>query len=60
MPDIRNDETAERDKVQCAAPRDKNETMPEARDAELDFNPIKIKGDPLSATIIRERRERPW
>ena len=25
-----------------------------------DFRPIKISGEPLSATIIRERRERPW
>jgi hypothetical protein len=25
-----------------------------------DFHPIKISGEPLSATIIRERRERPW
>jgi hypothetical protein len=25
-----------------------------------DFHPIRIKGEPLSATIIRERRERPW
>ena len=25
-----------------------------------DFHPIKINGEPLSATIIRERRERPW
>ncbi len=26
----------------------------------LEFHPIKIKGEPLSAIIIRERRERPW
>jgi hypothetical protein len=25
-----------------------------------DFHPIRIKGEPLSATIIRERRERPY
>lgn len=25
-----------------------------------DFHPIRIKGEPLSETIIRERRERPW
>jgi hypothetical protein len=25
-----------------------------------DFHPIRISGEPLSATVIRERRERPW
>ncbi len=25
-----------------------------------DFHPIRIKGEPLSETIIRERRMRPW
>jgi hypothetical protein len=25
-----------------------------------DFHPIRIIGEPLSDTIIRERRERPW
>jgi hypothetical protein len=25
-----------------------------------DFHPIRIIGEPLSETIIRERRERPW
>jgi hypothetical protein len=25
-----------------------------------DFHPIRINGEPLSETIIRERRERPW
>jgi hypothetical protein len=25
-----------------------------------DFHPIRIKGEPLSETIIRERRERPY
>ena len=28
----------------------------EITDSGLDFHPIKIKGEPLSATIIRERR----
>jgi hypothetical protein len=26
----------------------------------MEFHPIKIKGEPLSATILRERRERSW
>jgi hypothetical protein len=25
-----------------------------------DFHPIRIKGEPLSVTVLRERRERPW
>jgi hypothetical protein len=25
-----------------------------------DFHPVRIVGEPLSETIIRERRERPW
>ncbi len=26
----------------------------------MEFHPIKIKVEPLSATILRERRERSW
>jgi hypothetical protein len=36
------------------------ETPPDAQDRDLEFHPIRIKGEPLSGTIIRERRERPW
>jgi hypothetical protein len=35
------------------------ETVPSDA-ADNDFHPIRIKGEPLSETIIRERRERPW
>jgi hypothetical protein len=37
---------------------DKNPSQPAVIDN--DFRPIRIKGEPLSETIIRERRERPW
>ena len=40
-----------------------NRLMPEVKtllgqtvDADLDFRPIEIRGEPLSATILRERR----
>jgi hypothetical protein len=36
------------------------ETPPDAKTRDLEFRPIRIKGEPLSETIIRERRERPW
>lgn len=38
----------------------KNETMPPASQLDLEFHPIEIQGEPLSATIIRERQERPY
>jgi hypothetical protein len=37
-------------------PRVENDTLPLAHDPDLEFRPIKIQGEPLSATIIRERR----
>ena len=36
------------------------ETPPDAKTRDLEFHPIRIKGEPLSETIIRERRERSW
>jgi hypothetical protein len=33
---------------------------PVPQQTDNDFHPIKISGEPLSVTIIRERRERPW
>jgi len=41
-------------------PSVKAETPPDAKTWDLEFHPIRIKGEPLSETIIRERRERPW
>jgi hypothetical protein len=42
-----------------AAPRlsESDQKEVESRPGADDFHPIKIKGEPLSATIIRERRE---
>jgi len=37
-----------------------NQEDAEPRPSATDFRPIKINGEPLSETIIRERRERPW
>jgi hypothetical protein len=36
------------------------DAQPVPQQTDNDFHPIKISGEPLSATIIRERRERPW
>jgi hypothetical protein len=33
-----------------------NEKLPKAQDLGLEFHPIEIQGEPLSETIIRERR----
>jgi len=36
--------------------------MPEGagKMSDLDFHPIRIKGEPLSETVLRERRERDY
>jgi hypothetical protein len=36
--------------------QDKSRLASKSDDACLDFHPIRIKGEPLSETIIRERR----
>ena len=36
--------------------RVESEPVPLAQDSDLGFHPIKIKGEPLSETIIRDRR----
>jgi hypothetical protein len=43
-----------------AAPRSPrgNEKEADSQQSAYDFHPIKISGEPLSAVIIRERRER--
>jgi hypothetical protein len=41
-------------------PSGSEEKQADPQPSAYDFHPIKIKGEPLSATIIRERRERPW
>jgi hypothetical protein len=37
-----------------------NDAVPPTEGPDLGFHPIKIQGEPLSETIIRERRERSW
>ena len=41
-------------------PCEPEETQADTEPSVNDFHPIKIKGEPLSVVIIRERRERPW
>lgn len=36
------------------------DVQPAPQQSDNDFHPIRISGEPLSVTIIRERRERPW
>jgi len=40
--------------------REDEERPQEEGNRDPDFHPIRIPGEPLSAMIIRERRERPW
>jgi hypothetical protein len=39
-----------------SAPSVEAQTLPDAKARDLEFHPIRIKGEPLSETIIRERR----
>jgi hypothetical protein len=55
MSDARGKTTKTRDE-QPTAPRGENGTLPLAQDLDLEFHPIEIQGEPLSETIIRERR----
>ena len=55
MSDAR-DKTTKGSDGQAAAPSGKNETFPVAQNLDLEFHPIKSQGEPLSETIIRERR----
>jgi len=41
---------------QATTPRGENGTVPLAQDVDSEFHPIKIQGEPLSETILRERR----
>jgi len=41
-------------------PSGPNEEHPDPQPSANNFHPIRIKGEPLSETIIRERRERPY
>jgi hypothetical protein len=41
-------------------PSEPNEEHADQQPSANDFHPIRIKGEPLSAVIIRERRERPY
>lgn len=59
MSDAR-DQTAKASDGPATEPRIENDSVPPTEDPDLGFHPIRIKGEPLSETIIRERRERPW
>jgi hypothetical protein len=56
-PDNRAQEAEDKSRSTTSAV-DKKPSLPTVIDN--DFHPIRIKGEPLSETIIRERRERPW
>jgi hypothetical protein len=53
-------ENAKASDAGAAEPSIERETSPNAQSPDLEFHPIRIKGEPLSETIIAERRERPW
>jgi hypothetical protein len=55
-----NTESAKADDAAVTEPGIERETPPNTQAPDLEFHPIRIKGEPLSETIIRERRERPW
>jgi hypothetical protein len=55
-----NSESAKANDAAANEPSTERETPPNAQSPDLEFHPIRIKGEPLSETIIRERRERPW
>jgi hypothetical protein len=53
-------EDAESEDITAPKPSGSEEKQADPQPFGYDFHPIRIKGEPLSATIIRERRERPW
>ena len=59
MSDTR-DKTAKASDGPATEPSVENDAVPPTGGPDLGFHPIRIKGEPLSETIIRERRERPW
>ena len=52
MSDVRDETTKQDEKSDH---RSEAETLPPTQERKLEFHPIKIKGEPLSATIIRDR-----
>jgi len=59
MSDAR-DKPAKASDSQTSEPSIENDAVPPTEGPDLGFHPIRIKGEPLSEAIIRERRERPW
>jgi hypothetical protein len=55
MSDAR-DKTGKNRDGQVTGSRCENETLPPPQDLDLELHPIEIQGEPLSETIIRERR----
>jgi hypothetical protein len=55
MSDAR-DKTGKARDGHATVPRCEDGTSPPAQDLDLEFHPIEIQGEPLSETIIRERR----
>jgi hypothetical protein len=51
-----DDKTAKASDGPATVPRVENDTLPLAQDLDLEFHPIEIQGEPLSETIIRDRR----
>ena len=56
----KQDEGAESAQEGTSAPTPLGSDEKEVDPSASDFHPIKIKGEPLSATIRRDRRERPY
>jgi hypothetical protein len=44
------------EKSDGAVPRVERDTFPVVEHPDLEFHPVEIQGEPLSETIIRERR----
>jgi hypothetical protein len=54
------DKAAKASHGRASKPSIESDAVPLTEGPDLGFHPIRIKGEPLSETIIRERRERPW
>jgi hypothetical protein len=53
MSDVLDESTKQDEK---ADPSSEGGTLPQTQERKLEFRPVTIKGEPLSETIIRDRR----
>jgi transcriptional regulator with XRE-family HTH domain len=54
--EVRSPESRRVERRFKAAPRHAGPALGQVSEADLDFHPVEIRGEPLSATILRERR----